>query len=163
MVLLRTNCASSHGQSMGKVTETVTLFIVCPLWIYYASNNVRTNFASNFCALKGHPFKAQDSISVCSLLHMHAICHAPIGHGNGDQVVTEARAATGDPTALTALRMCTGSVRAAEYYARGNKVLKYPPINRLEMLLVGLFVGVKAVSHMATTVRVDAALTAALQ
>ena len=44
-----------------------------------------------------------------------------------------------------------------------QKVLKYPPIQQLEMLLVGLLAGVKAVSHTATTVRVDAALTAALQ
>jgi hypothetical protein len=44
-----------------------------------------------------------------------------------------------------------------------QKVLKYPPIQKLEMLLVGLLAGVKAVSHTATTVRVDAALTAALQ
>ena len=42
-----------------------------------------------------------------------------------------------------------------------QKVLKYTPIQKLEMLFVGLLTGIKAVSHTATTVRVDAALTAA--
>jgi len=42
-----------------------------------------------------------------------------------------------------------------------QKVLKYPPIQKLEMLFVGLLAGIKAVSHTATTVRVDRALTAA--
>jgi hypothetical protein len=42
-----------------------------------------------------------------------------------------------------------------------QKVLKYTPIQKLEMLFVGLLAGVKAVSHTATTVRVDVALTAA--
>lgn len=116
---------------MGKVTASVTLFIVCPLWIYYASNNVKTNFASNFCALKGHPFKAQDSISVCSLLHMHSMSHAPIGHGDGDQVVTEARAAMVDPTALTALRMCQANALSCQPIAgqrlSGSNALPKPP------------------------------------
>jgi hypothetical protein len=42
-----------------------------------------------------------------------------------------------------------------------QKVLKYTPIQKLEMLFVGLLAGVKAVSQTATTVRVDVALTAA--
>ncbi|MBV8694359.1 MAG: transposase [Ktedonobacteraceae bacterium] len=42
-----------------------------------------------------------------------------------------------------------------------QKVLKYTPIQKLEMLFVGLLAGIKAVSHTATTVRVDRALTAA--
>jgi hypothetical protein len=42
-----------------------------------------------------------------------------------------------------------------------QKVLKYTPVQKLEMLFVGLLAGIKAVSHMATTVRVDAALTSA--
>jgi hypothetical protein len=42
-----------------------------------------------------------------------------------------------------------------------QKVLKYTPVQKLEMLLVGMLAGIKAVSHTATTVRVDAALTAA--
>jgi hypothetical protein len=42
-----------------------------------------------------------------------------------------------------------------------QKVLKYTPIQKLEMLFVGLLAGIKAVSHTATTVRVDSALTAA--
>jgi hypothetical protein len=42
-----------------------------------------------------------------------------------------------------------------------QKVLKYTPVQKLEMLLVGLLAGIKAVSHTATTMRVDAALTAA--
>ncbi len=42
-----------------------------------------------------------------------------------------------------------------------QKVLKYTPIQKLEMLLVGVLTGIKAVSHTATTVRVDVALTAA--
>jgi hypothetical protein len=42
-----------------------------------------------------------------------------------------------------------------------QKVFKYTPIQKLEMLFVGLLTGIKAVSHTATTVRVDAALTAA--
>ncbi len=42
-----------------------------------------------------------------------------------------------------------------------QKVLKYTPIQKLEMLFVGLLAGIKAVSHTATTVGVDLALTAA--
>src|SRR5579872_3598836 len=42
-----------------------------------------------------------------------------------------------------------------------QKVLKYTPIQKLEMLFVGLLSGIKAVSHTATTVRVDPALTTA--
>ena len=42
-----------------------------------------------------------------------------------------------------------------------QKVLKDTPIQKLEMLFVGLLAGVKAVSQTATTVRVDVALTAA--
>src|SRR5579875_742805 len=42
-----------------------------------------------------------------------------------------------------------------------QKVLKYTPVQKLEMLFVGFLAGIKAVSHTATTVRVDRALTAA--
>jgi Transposase DDE domain len=42
-----------------------------------------------------------------------------------------------------------------------QKVLKYTPMQKLEMLLVGFLAGIKAVSHTSTTVRVDRALTAA--
>jgi hypothetical protein len=42
-----------------------------------------------------------------------------------------------------------------------QKVLKYTSVQKLEMLFVGLLAGIKAVSHTATTVRVDGALTAA--
>ena len=42
-----------------------------------------------------------------------------------------------------------------------QKVLKYTPIQKLEMLFVGFLAGIKAVSHTATTVRIDRALTAA--
>jgi Transposase DDE domain len=42
-----------------------------------------------------------------------------------------------------------------------QKVLKYTAVQKLEMLFVGFLVGIKAVSHTATTVRVDAALTSA--
>ncbi len=42
-----------------------------------------------------------------------------------------------------------------------QKVLKYPAVQKLEMLFVGLLAGIKAVSHMRTAVRVDAALTTA--
>ena len=42
-----------------------------------------------------------------------------------------------------------------------QKVLKYTPIQKLEMLFVGLLAGIKAVSHTATSIRVDVALTAA--
>lgn len=42
-----------------------------------------------------------------------------------------------------------------------QKVLKYTPVQKLKMLLVGFLAGIKAVSHTATTVRVDRALTAA--
>jgi hypothetical protein len=42
-----------------------------------------------------------------------------------------------------------------------QKVLKYTPVQKLEMLFVGLLAGIKAVSHTATTVRVDTALTTA--
>lgn len=43
-----------------------------------------------------------------------------------------------------------------------QKVLKYTPTQKLEMLFVGLLAGIKAVSHTATTVRVDVALTAVI-
>jgi len=42
-----------------------------------------------------------------------------------------------------------------------QKVLKYTPVQKLEMLFVGFLAGIKAVSHTATTVRVDRALTTA--
>jgi hypothetical protein len=42
-----------------------------------------------------------------------------------------------------------------------QKVLKYTPIQKLEMLFVGLLTGIKAVSHTATSLRVDMALSAA--
>ncbi len=42
-----------------------------------------------------------------------------------------------------------------------QKVLKYTAVQKLEMLFVGLLAGIKAVSHTATTVRVDMALTTA--
>jgi hypothetical protein len=42
-----------------------------------------------------------------------------------------------------------------------QKVLKYTAVQKLEMLFVGLLTGIKAVSHTATTVRIDAALTVA--
>jgi hypothetical protein len=42
-----------------------------------------------------------------------------------------------------------------------QKVLKYTPIQKLEMFFVGLLAGAKAVSHTATTVRVDPALIGA--
>src|SRR5690349_2271333 len=42
-----------------------------------------------------------------------------------------------------------------------QKVLKYTPIQKLEMLFVGLLSGIKAVSHTMTSVRVDVALTTA--
>jgi hypothetical protein len=43
----------------------------------------------------------------------------------------------------------------------GQKVLKYTPVQKLEMFLVGLLAGAKAVSHTATTVRIDPALVSA--
>lgn len=42
-----------------------------------------------------------------------------------------------------------------------QKVLKYTPVQKLEMFLVGVLAGAKAVSQTATTVRVDPALIAA--
>ena len=42
-----------------------------------------------------------------------------------------------------------------------QKVLKYTPMQKLEMFFVGVLAGAKAVSHTATTVRVDPALIAA--
>ena len=42
-----------------------------------------------------------------------------------------------------------------------QKVLKYTAAHKLEMLFVALLAGAKAVSHTATTVRVDPALSAA--
>jgi Transposase DDE domain group 1 len=42
-----------------------------------------------------------------------------------------------------------------------QKVLKYTPIQKLEMLFVGVLSGIKAVSHTMTSVRVDVALTTA--
>lgn len=43
----------------------------------------------------------------------------------------------------------------------GQKVLKYTPVQKLEMFLVGVQAGAKAVSHTATTVRIDPALISA--
>jgi hypothetical protein len=43
----------------------------------------------------------------------------------------------------------------------GQKVLKYTPVQKLEMFLVGVLAGAKAVSHTATTVRIDPALVSA--
>jgi hypothetical protein len=43
-----------------------------------------------------------------------------------------------------------------------QKVLKYTPVQKLEMLFVGLLAGIRAGSHLATTVRVDRALSSAL-
>ena len=43
----------------------------------------------------------------------------------------------------------------------GQKVLKYTPVQKLEMFLVGVLAGAKAVSHTATTVRLDPALISA--
>jgi hypothetical protein len=42
-----------------------------------------------------------------------------------------------------------------------HKVLKDTAIQQLEMLFVGMLAGIKAVSHLARAVRVDAALTSA--
>jgi hypothetical protein len=42
-----------------------------------------------------------------------------------------------------------------------QKVLKYTPLQKLEMLFVGLLAGIKAVSHTANTLRIDTALMAA--
>ena len=42
-----------------------------------------------------------------------------------------------------------------------QKVLKYTPVQKLEMLFVGLLAGMKAISHTDTIVRVDPALTTA--
>jgi hypothetical protein len=42
-----------------------------------------------------------------------------------------------------------------------QKVLKYTSLQQLEMLFVGLLAGIKAVSHTANTLRIDAALMAA--
>jgi len=42
-----------------------------------------------------------------------------------------------------------------------QKVLKYTPVQKLEMFLVGVLAGAKAVSHTATTVRIDPALVSA--
>ncbi len=42
-----------------------------------------------------------------------------------------------------------------------QKVLKYTPVQKLEMFLVGVLAGAKAVSHTATTVRIDPALISA--
>jgi hypothetical protein len=42
-----------------------------------------------------------------------------------------------------------------------QKVLKYTPVQKLEMFLVGLLAGAKAVSHTAITVRIDPALISA--
>ena len=43
-----------------------------------------------------------------------------------------------------------------------QKVLKYTPVQKLEMFLVGVLAGAKAVSHTETTVRIDPALVAPL-
>ena len=42
-----------------------------------------------------------------------------------------------------------------------QKVLKYTPVQKLEMFLVAVLAGAKAVSHTATTVRIDPALVTA--
>jgi len=42
-----------------------------------------------------------------------------------------------------------------------QKVLKYTPVQKLEMFLVALLAGAQAVSQTATTVRLDAALMSA--
>jgi hypothetical protein len=42
-----------------------------------------------------------------------------------------------------------------------QKVLTYTPVQKLEMFLVGVQAGAKAVSHTATTVRLDPALISA--
>ena len=42
-----------------------------------------------------------------------------------------------------------------------QKVLKYTPVQKLEMFLVAVLAGAKAVSHMTTTVRLDPALISA--
>ncbi len=39
-----------------------------------------------------------------------------------------------------------------------QKVLKYTPVQKLEMFLVAVLAGAKAVSHTATTIRLDPAL-----
>ena len=43
----------------------------------------------------------------------------------------------------------------------GQKVLKYTPVQKLEMFLVAVLAGAKAVSHTATTLRLDSALISA--
>ena len=43
----------------------------------------------------------------------------------------------------------------------GQKVLKYTPVQKLEMFLVAVLAGAKAVSHTATTLRIDPALVSA--
>ncbi len=45
---LRTNFASSRGQSMGKVTKCVAFPIVLPLRTDYGSKPARTNYAATF-------------------------------------------------------------------------------------------------------------------
>ena len=42
-----------------------------------------------------------------------------------------------------------------------QKVLKYTPMQKLEMFLVAVLAGAKAVSHTATTIRIDPALVSA--
>jgi len=48
-----------------------------------------------------------------------------------------------------------------EYVQIHQKVLKYTPVQKLEMFLVGVLAGAKAVSQTATTVRIDPALISA--
>jgi hypothetical protein len=56
----------------------------------------------------------------------------------------------------------TGFFEALERQVKiKQKVLKYSPVQKLEMFFVGLLAGAKAVSHTATTVRVDPALVKA--
>jgi hypothetical protein len=43
-----------------------------------------------------------------------------------------------------------------------QKVLKYTPVQKLEMFLVGVLAGAKAVSHTDIAVRIDPALVSAL-
>lgn len=42
-----------------------------------------------------------------------------------------------------------------------QKVLKYTPVQKLEMFLVGVLAGAKTVSQTATTIRIDPALISA--
>src|SRR5512135_1943118 len=64
--------------------------------------------------------------------------------------------------ALGAYLRRTGFFAGLEQHVQiHQKVLKYTPLQKLEMFFVGILAGAKAVSHTATTVRVDPALIAA--